>query len=222
MNKNFIFLGVAAVLVVTFFISQKDKGGSSVVENSNEETTAHEHEHEHGDEVGHHSHHAVVGGDSETFEATLHSLGLIPVSGEKGAFGYGIITNDGGTDAIVVSATHGGLLDSEMQKDAADPVWHNHLVKLGEVAVCGDNPGVLDITFESPGEVLVKESELSLIDIPANFNGTHSLNQTRLSFAQGTEVKSVVQFKLEPKIATNGDLQAVCVTNIEEIPFDII
>ena len=46
-------------------------------------------------------------------EATLFTEGVIPTDGSEGAFGYGILTNDG--DAILVSTTHAGVLDSEEQ-----------------------------------------------------------------------------------------------------------
>ncbi|MDQ5860128.1 MAG: hypothetical protein M3278_04055, partial [Thermoproteota archaeon] len=43
-------------------------------------------------------------------EATLFTEGLlIPTDGSEGAFGYGILTDDG--DAILVSTTHAGVLD---------------------------------------------------------------------------------------------------------------
>lgn len=52
------------------------------------------------------------------------------------AFGYGLLT-DQETDAIIVTTTHSGVLDSETQNgDASDPIWHNHYVRLGLVAQC--------------------------------------------------------------------------------------
>jgi hypothetical protein len=47
-------------------------------------------------------------------EARLITEGLlIPTDGSEGAFGYGILTEDG--DAILVATTHAGVLDSEEQ-----------------------------------------------------------------------------------------------------------
>src|SRR5215207_151869 len=64
-------------------------------------------------------------------EARLITEGLlIPTDGSEGAFGYGILTEDG--DAILVATTHAGVLDSEEQRFIEDPIWHNHFVKLGD------------------------------------------------------------------------------------------
>ncbi len=180
-------------------------------------------EHDHGDDmhIDHHLHEAEVAVSADTFLAQMNSLGMIPLDNEGGAVGYGVIT-DKGTDAVVVSTTHAGVLDSEMQKDASDPVWHNHVVKLGEVAFCGEDPGVIDITFESPGSVEVDNDKLVMVDVPASFVGTHSLDQSSLTFSHGTEVKSVVEFELSPKFSNKNELQAVCVTNIKEVPYNLI
>src|SRR5215203_1374745 len=65
-------------------------------------------------------------------EARLITEGLlIPTDGSEGAFGYGILTEDG-DDAILVATTHAGVLDSEAQRFIEDPIWHNHFVKLGD------------------------------------------------------------------------------------------
>src|ERR671919_1334200 len=84
-------------------------------------------------------------------EATLTTEGVIPTDGDEGAFGYGILTDDG--DAILVSTTHAGVLDSEEQRFIEDPIWHTHLVRLEDVEHCGEDQGVIDITWQSPGQV---------------------------------------------------------------------
>jgi hypothetical protein len=61
-------------------------------------------------------------------EASLITEGVIPINGKEGAFGYGILTDDG--DAILVATTHAGVLDSEEQNYILDPTWHNHFVRL--------------------------------------------------------------------------------------------
>lgn len=54
--------------------------------------------------------------------------------GSGGALGYGIINSQG----VIVTSTHKGILDSELQSNAKDPVFHNHYVLLGSnpAAVC--------------------------------------------------------------------------------------
>lgn len=84
------------------------------------------------------------------------------------------------------------MLDSEKQKDASDAVWHNHVVKLGKVELCGENPGVIDITFESPGDVDMKKQGLVMVDVPASFTGKHSLTNEKIAFDLGMNIQKVV------------------------------
>ncbi len=101
---------------------------------------------------------ATIDADSDEMSAFLETHGHIPTNGDGGAFGYGILTSEG-LDAVVVSTTHAGVLDSEEQSDADDPVWHNHFVTLTTDAEnCGDDPAVQSITFESPGQVNIEDN----------------------------------------------------------------
>jgi hypothetical protein len=227
MNKNLIIFGVVmVVLVVGVFafnktepITENKVTNSDLSQNKEQE---HEQEDGHGDgKIDHHLHDATVKVSDKDFTAEMNSLGLMPLAGESGAVGYGVLT-DKGTDVVVVSTTHAGVYDSEVQKDASDPVWHNHIVKLGAVELCGENPGVIDISFESPGDITVKNDGLVMVNIPETFAGTHSLTGNNLSFAPGTDVQGVVQFHLAPIFKNGSELQAVCVTDIEKIPFELI
>ena len=75
--------------------------------------------------------------------------GKIAEDGTNGAFGYGVKLNTEGL-VFFVSTTHGRVYDSETQNIAnPEPVWHNHVVRLGENSACGDNLAVIDITNES-------------------------------------------------------------------------
>jgi hypothetical protein len=123
-------------------------------------------------------------------EATLTAEGLIPTDGSEGAFGYGILTEDG--DAIVVATTHAGVLDSEEQRFVEDPTWHTHLVRLGDVAECGEDQGVGTDEFE----------------------GSNSITSEDLTMRLGEDVSNVVSFRLNPIFDEQAGLQAVCVTDI--------
>jgi len=221
MNKNLMILGaVMLVLVVGVFAFNKNESrvenNVNVVENNNSKD-----DHDHDHEINHHLHDAVVKVTDRNFTAEMNSLGLLPLEGESGAIGYGVLT-DKGTDAVVVSTSHPGVYDSELQKDASDPVWHNHIVRLGAVDLCGENPGVIDISFESPGDVVVKDQGLVMVNVPDTLEGTHSLTGNSMTFTPGTDVKGVVQFQLAPVFNNNSELQAVCVTDIKEVPFELI
>jgi hypothetical protein len=147
-------------------------------------------------------------------EARLITEGMIPTDGSEGAFGYGILTEDG--DAILVATTHAGVLDSEEQNYILDPTWHNHFVRLGEVAECGEDQGVVDITWQSPGEVRIDDNIASISGVPTDeFEGWDSITGKELSMTLGQDVSNVVSFKLDPVFDEEDGLQAVCVTDIK-------
>lgn len=166
---------------------------------------------------------ATIDANSDKMNAFLETHGHIPTNGDGGAVGYGVLTDEG-LDAVVVSTSHAGVLDSEEQDDANDPVWHNHFVTLGDDSEnCGDDPAVKSITFESPGQVDINDNNADLRNIPASFSGTDALSGDDLTIAPGTDVDDVVSFKLSPQFNDDDDLQAVCVTDLqsaENIVFD--
>jgi hypothetical protein len=137
---------------------------------------------------------------------------LIPANGTGGSFGYGISTDEG--DAILVAATHPGVLDSEDQRFIEDPTWHNHFVILGDVEQCGEDQGVVDITWQSPGEVRIDDTTARISDVPTDeFEGWHSITGESLSITLGESVSEVISFRLDPVFGDAG-LEAVCVTDI--------
>jgi hypothetical protein len=147
-----------------------------------------------------------------TAELMVEGL-LIPTDGSQGAFGYGILTEDG--DAIVVVTTHAGVLDSEEQSSAEDPTWHTHLVRLGDVAECGEDQGVIDITWQSPGEVEINDNIASVSGVGTDeFEGRDSITDGQLSMTLGEAVSDVISFKLDPVFDEEAGLLAVCVTDV--------
>ncbi|HEY6756566.1 MAG TPA: hypothetical protein VI037_04170 [Nitrososphaera sp.] len=156
---------------------------------------------------------ANVLNDDDELTATLNVEGLlIPINGTGGAFGYGILTDDG--DAILVTHTHPGVLDSEAQRFIEDPVWHNHFVKLDDVEQCGEDQGVINITWQSPGVVTIDDNTARINDIPTDeFEGWDSITGEPLSMMLGDDVSKVISFKLDPVFGEDG-LEAVCVTDI--------
>jgi hypothetical protein len=157
---------------------------------------------------------ARVSADDDELNARLITEGVVPTDGSEGAFGYGILTEDG--DAILVSTTHAGVLDSEKQDYILDPTWHNHFVRLSEdVEQCGTDPGVADITWQSPGEVRINDNRARISDVPTEeFEGWHSITGEELSMTLGEDVSNVVSFRLDPVFDEETGLEAVCVTDI--------
>jgi hypothetical protein len=161
--------------------------------------------------------------DDEELTTTLIVEGLqIPINGTEGAFGYGILTDDG--DAILVTHTHPGVMDSEAQRFIEDPVWHNHFVKLGDVEQCDEDQGVINITWQSPGVVTIDDNAAKINNVPTDeFEGWHSITGEPLSMMLGDDVSDVISFKLDPVFGEEG-LEAVCLTDIrsaeEEVNID--
>jgi hypothetical protein len=157
------------------------------------------------------------------FDAFLKTHGLIPQNGERGAFGYGILTTDA-FSGITVATTHGGVLDSAVQQDQSDPAWHGHMLTLkDDPGNCGTDPAVDKISWEQPGNVIIKGKIAKLIGIPNNFVSPDSFDHLGPdeSFTPGNDVQRVVSFKLVPVppdggSSTDGSLTAVCVTEIED------
>jgi hypothetical protein len=152
--------------------------------------------------------------DDEETAAFLRTDGIIPKDGSGGAFGYGILT-DAGLDGVMITTTHAGVRDSEVQDDASDPVFHNHYVELatGLSGLC-EGPEVADLTFESPGDVNVLRRLVLMDDLPFSFSGTSALTDEPLTITPGGNVEDVVSFTLEPKFDDEGNLAAVCVNDI--------
>ena len=149
--------------------------------------------------------------DDFTIELTVEGL-LIPTNGTEGTFGYGVLTDEG--DAILVSHTHPGVMDSEAQRFIEDPVWHNHFVKLGDVEQCEEDQGIIDITWQSPGVVTIDDNAARISDVPTDeFEGWDSMTGEPLSMMLGEDVSEVISFKLYPVFGEDG-LEAVCVTDI--------
>lgn len=162
---------------------------------------------------------------NDRLDARVETAGDIPEDGSGGAFGYGILTDDG--DAVIAATTHGGVLDSEEQDDASDPIWHNHLVVLETgTDECGDDFKVDQITFESPGSVNIAPSDRALlrnvptdefeatnVDVPGTEDTPIELGGD-ITLTAGTDVQDVVSFVLEP-ISDDGDIEAICVTDVE-------
>jgi hypothetical protein len=162
---------------------------------------------------------AVVRVDEEEEEeeeiwAFLGTDGSIPKDGSGGAFGYGILT-EAGLDGVIVTTTHAGVRDSEVQDDASDPVFHNHYVELatGLSGLC-EGPEVADLTFESPGDVNVLQRLVLIDNLPFSLSGTSALTNESLTITPGGNVEDVVSFTLEPKFDNEGNLAAVCVNDI--------
>jgi hypothetical protein len=157
---------------------------------------------------------ATISPTESGLEAKLVTHGFIPQDGKYGAFGYGILTSVG-LDGVIVATTHAGVLDSEMQQSASDPIWHSHFVSLGTGhKLCNGNPNVTDITYESPSTINVNQNNINFDKIPSTFTGTNPLTNKQTTIAPGNDAQSIVSFTLAPKFDNAGQLQAVCVENI--------
>ena len=165
-------------------------------------------------------------GDDELSAELIAEGPSIPLNGTQGAFGYGLRTDEGGEDTILIAHTHAGLLDSEDQRFIEDAGWHTHLIRLGDVEQCEQDKGIVDITWQSPGEVSIDDDTATISGIPTDeFEGWDSITGGSLSMALGEGVNEAISFKLEPVYGGEDDdeLEAICVTDIrsaEEVNLD--
>jgi hypothetical protein len=92
------------------------------------------------------------------------------------------------------------------------------------VEQCEKDQGIVDITWQSPGEVGIDDNIARINDVPTGeFGGWHSMAGESLSIMLGEAVSEVISFKLYPVFGEDG-LEAVCVTDIrsaeEEVNID--
>lgn len=136
---------------------------------------------------------------------------------ESGAYGYGVITK-AGLNGILVTTTHGGVLDSAMQTDASDARFHNHYLSLQDSKKDGSGLcptfEVKDISWDAPGDVAVLE-DTAVFDGPTEYKSTHSLTGEKVSFRNLGPIGSVVSFTITP-VDGNGNFSvdpivAVCI-----------
>ena len=162
----------------------------------------------------------LIDDNDDDLTARLFVEGVgIPSDGTEGMFGSGIHAEDG--DAILISHTHPGLLDSEDQRFNNDPIWHNHLAKLGFVEDCGDDQGIIEITWQSPGELRINDNVARIGGVPINeFEGSDSMTGESLSMTLGRDVSNVVSFKMNPVFGDDG-LEAVCVSDVRSAEEDV-
>lgn len=163
----------------------------------------------------------ILTDSSEIEKAGFFTGAQIPTDGLSGAFGYGIIS-DAGLEAIAVTTSHGGVLDSEAQIDVNDASFHNHYVALQDSQTDGTGLctglEIRDITFQEPGDVDIKNKIAIMEDVPYYFAGTHSLSGESISFLADENVGTAVSFTIDPVDATGNtnpnDIQAVCINDV--------
>ena len=101
------------------------------------------------------------------------NVAVNPIPTGPGAYGTGALTD--GT--LIVTTTHGGILDSETQGgDATNPIPHNHYVNLEPTVNDPDFQGdcndldaaarVESLSFESPGIAMWPENMYKIWEVP--------------------------------------------------------
>src|SRR5687767_7556852 len=150
-------------------------------------------------------------------DIVFKTRGDIPQQGSDKNFGYGVVTLVNNTLNVIATTSHPklGIVDSELQNgDPTNPVFHNHYVILGNNSICGANPAVQDLSFTSPGKVIIDGNKAILKDLPASAQGQF----TNVTITPGTNVLIVASFLLESHFnQTANQLQAVCVVDIKPV-----
>ena len=148
-------------------------------------------------------------------DIVFKTRGDIPQENRDKNFGYGVVTLANNTLNVIATTSHPklGIIDSELQKSPKDPVFHNHYVILGNNSICGANPAVQDLSFTSPGKVIIDGNKAILKDLPASAQGQF----TNVTITPGTNVLIVASFLLESHFSQQGQLQAVCIVDIKPV-----
>jgi hypothetical protein len=151
-------------------------------------------------------------------DIVFKTRGDIPQENRDKNFGYGVVTLANNTLNVIATTSHPklGIIDSELQKSPEDPVFHNHYVILGNNSICGNTPAVQDLSFTSPGKVIIDGNKAILKDLPASAQGQF----TNVTITPGTNVLIVASFLLEShfnQTANPKQLQAVCVVDIKPV-----
>lgn len=168
---------------------------------------------------------SVKSSDTKLKKAVIETFGKIPKKGEGGPFGYGVVT-DNHPSSIIVATTHPGVLDSELQYGKINsPRWHNHYVQLatgaGPCTEAGVNPDgiyVANISYESPGKVLVHRDKISIWNVPAGGVQDFRLGlapNVATSLDVGIPQNAVVSFTLSLEGSGPYGPEFVCVDNVQ-------
>ena len=144
--------------------------------------------------------------------------GEIAKDGTNGAFGYGVKLNTEGL-VFFVSTIHGGVYDFETQNIAnPEPVWHNHVVRLGENSACGDSLAIIDITNESSGKVIIGNEVIKATN--AGYETfTEQLVGEELALVESIDV--VASFTIRPVDSDSNttidpaQIAAICIENVK-------
>ena len=157
-------------------------------------------------------------------DIVFKTRGDIPKDGSDKNFGYGVVTLINNSSLNVIATTSHpklGIVDSELQNnDPTNPVFHNHYVILGNNTIFGANPAVQDLSFTSPGKVIIDGNKAILKDLPASAQGQFNKNltttpATNVTITPGTNVLIVASFLLESHFSPLGPV--VCVVDIKPV-----
>src|SRR5215207_9979089 len=158
-------------------------------------------------------------------DIVFKTRGDIPQENRDKNFGYGVVTLSNNTLNVIATTSHPklGIVDSELQKSPKDPVFHNHYVILGNNSICGETPAVQDLSFTSPGKIIIDGNKAILKDHPASAQGQFTnvtITPANVTITPGTNVLIVASFLLESHFSQphqQGDLLAVCVVDIKPV-----
>ncbi|MFY9964832.1 MAG: hypothetical protein WAK50_03760 [Nitrososphaeraceae archaeon] len=67
--------------------------------------------------------------------------------------------------------------------------------------VSTNGTGVVEITFEQPGDVEINDEAAELTEMPVSFNGTNALTNASMTSSPGKNVDNAVSFNLIPVFA---------------------
>lgn len=149
---------------------------------------------------------------NDEFKVRITATAEIPQDGTGVSYGYGVVTEENFFDTILVTATHGGFLESAVQNGPEDPKWHSHYVTLtddGDVDNACSGLEIADISYHAPGEVKIYGENI-VFDGVKTLDSVNPMTGESNTFDGGENIVAIISFDLTP-VFNDGELTNVCV-----------
>lgn len=148
---------------------------------------------------------------SDEFKVRITATTTIPQESSDISYGYGVVTEESFFDTILVTATHGGFLESVEQNGPDDSSWHSHYLTLTDDGVDNACSGleVADISYDSPGDVKIYGEHI-VFDGVKTLDSVNPMTGETNTFHGGETIVAIISFDLTP-VFNDGELTNVCV-----------
>ena len=147
---------------------------------------------------------------SDEFKVRITATAEIPQDGTGVSYGYGVVRQKNcNFDTILVTATHGGFLESAAQHGPEDPKWHSHYLTLtddGDVDNACTGLEIADISYDAPGDVKIYGENI-VFDGVKTLESVNPMTGESNTFHGGENIVAIISLIGELKTPTTMDFQ---------------